>query len=502
MPIRTRLALAVLVIIALLGVPIAIALRSLDRLHETTRGLRDQDFVGSLVLGQLRSGLEDLRAKERRFPFTTNTDSAYRDLASTVQYVSRLADSLGAYDLDTTAAEWRTAVGRIAILLERERDLIIQKDTLADVVSERDVQPAIAAVERAIGPAEATLRERTRRRVELATIASERARTTALVALALALALALLVGMLLTRAISKPIEDLDAGMRAVADGDFQHRLALGPRRNDEFARLARSFETMSEQLVQLDRLKAEFVSVASHELKTPINVILGYVQLLEEGLYGPLTPKQREICGTLAAQGTSLARLVRQLLDVSRFEAGGARLELRPVDLRLFLQELESAFQVLALQRGVSFRVSLGEALPDEVVWDQDRINEVLGNLLSNAFRFTARDGTVELSVTRTDGAVHMEVHDTGAGIPAAQLPHIFRKFFQADNQVGGAMDTTGLGLAIAKEIVDAHQGTIEVESEVGVGTTFSITLPIVVGAGRSAPSPPASVAVAGAGGS
>jgi signal transduction histidine kinase len=228
----------------------------------------------------------------------------------------------------------------------------------------------------------------------------------------------------------------------------------------------------------LDKLKAEFISVASHELKTPINVILGYVELLEEGIYGKLSDSQREVCGTIAGQADTLTRLVRRLLDVSRFEAGGGKLECRQFKLRRLLDTLESAFNVLAMQREVDFRIALMEDLPEEVRWDEDRMNEVFGNLLSNAFKFTPRGGRVELAATRQGDQIVIRVSDTGAGIPAEQLPHIFQKFFQADNQSKAAVKGTGLGLAIAKEIVGAHQGTISVESQMGHGTTFIITMP------------------------
>jgi signal transduction histidine kinase len=268
-------------------------------------------------------------------------------------------------------------------------------------------------------------------------------------------------------------------MRAVADGDFNHPLGFSAARGDEFGRLAASYQEMARRLAELDKLKAEFVSIASHELKTPINVILGYLQLFDEGLYGPLTPRQREVVSTLMSQGQSLARLVQQLLDVSRFEAGGGRLELREVPLEQFVSELETAFHVLAHQREVRFHLLTGEALPETVHWDPDRMNEVLGNLLSNAFKFTDRGGTVELEVTSTAGNVQLVVRDTGAGIPASQLPHIFRKFYQADNQDAAALKGTGLGLAIAKEIVEAHGGEISVDSTPGIGTTFCIRLPV-----------------------
>src|SRR4029077_18498607 len=131
----------------------------------------------------------------------------------------------------------------------------------------------------------------------------------------------------------------------------------------------------------------------------------------------------------------TLARLVRQLLDISRFEAGGGRLEPRVVALDAMLSELERSFHVLAVQREIDFRVQRDEGLPDEVYWDVDRINEVVGNLLSNAFKFTPHGGTVSLVLEPHERAVIMRVRDTGAGIPPEQLPRIFEKFYQADNQ-------------------------------------------------------------------
>jgi signal transduction histidine kinase len=292
----------------------------------------------------------------------------------------------------------------------------------------------------------------------------------------------------LTRTISHPINDLKSGMRAVADGDLAYELRIPHDRSDEFGELARSFLEMNRQLGDLDKLKAEFVSVASHELKTPINVIIGYLQLLEEGVYGPLTPEQQTIHKTLGVQANTLLRLVKQLLDVSRFEAGGGRLELREVQLDSLRRELENAFHVLAVQREITFRVDEHEGLPDKVFWDLDRVNEVLGNLLANAFKFTPHGGSVMLTIGPSDGGVRMEVRDTGAGIPAEQLPHIFEKFYQADNQGSARAAGSGLGLAIAKQIVDAHGGSISCESKPGVGTCFTITLPIH--AARRQPAP------------
>jgi signal transduction histidine kinase len=267
-------------------------------------------------------------------------------------------------------------------------------------------------------------------------------------------------------------------MHAIAEGDLSQQLRLPKNEESEFGRLATSYQTMARQLGELERLRAEFVSVASHELKTPINVIIGYLDLLKEGIYGEVPPQQKDVLETINKQANTLTRLVKRLLDVSRFEASGGKLDVRQVDLRRFFTTLESSFSVLASQRDIAFNIDHREPLPTTVLWDEDRINEVLGNLLSNAFKFTRRGGRVTLTVAPEDEQIVITVADTGVGIPPEQLPHIFDKFFQADNQAQAATKGTGLGLAIAKEIVAAHGGQITVDSKVGEGTTFVVTLP------------------------
>jgi signal transduction histidine kinase len=324
-----------------------------------------------------------------------------------------------------------------------------------------------------------TLRNRTRQRVADATNETLNAERLVAGALPIALLVALAIGIWLLGSISRPVYALERGMHAIAEGDLDHDLGITPNQREEFGRLAASYQTMARQLAELERIRAEFVGVASHELKTPINVIIGYLELLQEGIYGELPPKQKEVLHTITKQANTLTRLVKRLLDISRFEAGGGKVDVREVDLRRFLTTLESSFSVLANQRDISFTVNHGEDLPRNVYWDEDRINEVLGNLLSNAFKFTPRGGKVALSVGAEENKITITVADTGAGISAAQLPHIFDKFFQADNQAQAATKGTGLGLAIAKEIVVAHGGEITVESTVGEGTIFVVTLPI-----------------------
>ena len=480
MTIRARLGLGFLAIAIILVSPLLLALRALERMHDETVALRDNEFAASLLLGRIRSGTEDLRSAETALLFFPS-DTTQGRMSAEIDTLSALADSLAHYRLDSAARNVRLAVQDIAQHAPVEyRDALAKRSDDAQRTSDERIVPAMVRIERSVARAEASLRQRTVARVTETAGAASAARRLSAVSLALATALAALIAVGLTRSISHPVRDLERGMAAVASGDFDYRLARAEAGGNEFGRLAQSFAAMSRQLAELDKLKAEFVSVASHELKTPINVVIGYLQLFDEGVYGPLTPKQREVCRTIENQAQSLARLVKQLLDVSRFDAGGGRIDPRRLALGEFLRELELAFDVLAGQRGIAFRVVRGAGLPAEVTWDADRMNEVMGNLLSNAFKFTERGGSVELMADANGDVVHIDVRDSGVGIPADELPFVFEKFFQAGNQEQAAQKGTGLGLAIARQIVEAHGGMIVAESTPGAGTTFSLTMPLV----------------------
>jgi signal transduction histidine kinase len=486
MTLRSRLALGLVIIAAVLTVPLFVARSALLRLHGQVRSLREGEFQASLMLGRLRDAMGDVRARELALG-VVRSDTVHRELLLALSRAEALADSLDRHQLDGAAQRIRASLATVRTAAEDEfRAMRNDNSALADSISRTRVAPALHDADVALPPAELLLRTRTSQRVLDAENALGDAEQVSLVALFVALGLAAVIAWWLTRSISRPVQALEEGMRAVADGDLGHQLGYRGDRHDEFGRLATSFREMSRQLAELDKLKAEFASIASHELKTPINVILGYLQLMEEGIYGPLTEKQRQVTQTLEVQAKALARLATQLLDANRFEAGGGRIEPRPMKLESMLDELERSFHVLAVQRGINFRVVRRPGLPEEVTWDPERINEVTGNLLSNAFKFTPSGGRVELDAgPEDDQHVRLAVCDTGAGIPPDQLPHVFQKFYQADNQDSASAMGTGLGLAIAKGIVEAHQGQITCESTEGEGTTFTLLLPIVSTNGR-----------------
>ena len=483
---RRRLGIGTVGIAIVLALPLVVAVRSLERVHKTTLELRNGAFAASLLIGNLRQGTDDLRRAEDALVYVGSPET--RDhMAQQIATMRTLADSLDHFSLKTASINVRLALDSLSVLANEEYvRSSANKHDAAEVVSTQWVRPRIGVIEQTIGSAEQLLRTRSRDSVNAATEDTATAERAAISAMIIAILLAGLISLWLIRSITRPVFDLEAGMHAVASGDFTHKLRVRPNRQDEFGRLSESYEAMASRLAQLDRLKAEFVSVASHELKTPINVILGYVELLEDGIYGKLQDQQREVCETIASQARNLTRLVRRLLEVSRFEAGGGALECRQMNLARFIDTLKSSFSVLAMQRSVQLQVNRSPELPTEVRWDEDRMSEVLGNLLSNAFKFTPRGGRVELSAEADNNDIVIEVTDTGAGIPPEQLPRIFQKFYQADNQAKASAKGTGLGLAIAKEIVEAHGGTITANSVAGHGATFRIILPVAADVRRT----------------
>jgi signal transduction histidine kinase len=485
MTLRMRLAISLAAVALVLLVPLLLALHALRTAEYSTRAVANTEFAASLLIGRVRRGLENVRAAENAVLFVRDEASRAR-MERELETLGAMADTLAVYDLEQ-AAELQAGVVSVRTAAASEYDAV-SAGRLADAerISTETVIPALESMQGSIRATEATLRDRAGVRIAAAAEASRGAQRSAAAALAVAALIALGIAIWLMRSIGGPVKELERGMDAVAGGNFDRRLQLSPTRRDEFGRLAASYEAMARQLADLDRLKAEFISVASHELKTPINVIIGYIELLREGIYGELAERQVEVLVSLEKQTATLTRLVNQLLDVSRFEAGGGRIEPRSLDLERFVKGLEESFNVLAVQREINFAVDRGGGLPSEVSWDEGRMNEVVGNLLSNAFKFTPRGGRVRMRVAAANSSIRMEVQDSGAGIPAEQLPHVFEKFYQADNQAASMAEGSGLGLAIAKQIVEAHKGTISVDSIRNVGTTFVITLPARVVSLRS----------------
>jgi PAS domain S-box-containing protein len=254
------------------------------------------------------------------------------------------------------------------------------------------------------------------------------------------------------------------------------RLRTTPMRDEE-GRLLGAVTLLADitRLREIDRLKSEFIATASHELRTPLTSVQMGVHLLLESAVGPLTDRQREVLTLCRDDCARLERLMRDLLDLSRIEAGEATPHLVLISTTALLQAAvaEAQLHIEGHERTLQVEVPAGLPL---VRADRLQIERVLSNLLSNAVRHTTQGDVIAVTVTRHEGYVAVAVTDTGSGIPAEYLPRLFEKFVQVPNAPSGG---AGLGLAISKHIVEAHGGQISVRSDVGHGTTFTFTLPV-----------------------
>jgi two-component system sensor histidine kinase BaeS len=287
--------------------------------------------------------------------------------------------------------------------------------------------------------------------------------------------ISLVLGAILARTLTRPLSELTAATKAMAGGQLNQQVTV--RSKDEIGQLAGSFNQMSSDLTRNIQSRKQMTADLAHDLRTPISILRGYTEGLKEGrLEG-----DPQLYDVMHGEVEHLQHLVEDLRMLSLADAGELTLNKRPVDPRALLERTGLAYFVQAEQRGIALRVDAPENLPSINV-DTGRMTQVLNNLVSNALRHT-RQGEVVLSASSENNTVQLRVSDTGSGIAPEHLPHVFDRFYRADpsRQRSGASDgdSTGLGLAIAKAIVEAHGGTISVTSTVAKGTTMIVALPI-----------------------
>lgn len=297
-----------------------------------------------------------------------------------------------------------------------------------------------------------------------------------LLAAGIAALIAGIVAALWARRLAKPVHDVAAASTRVASGDLAARVPV--KGADELADLSRSFNDMASALDEARRREGEFLANVSHELRTPITAIRGYVEALEEGAVRG-EKGRAEALGVIKTETARLERLVADVTDLARLGTREFRLALRDADLAPVLRDAASAHPGST----PAVEVAVEGALPCRT--DPDRVRQVIANLVENAIRVTPADGVVRIAGHAETGWVHVDVSDTGPGIPAEHLPHVFERAYLR-NVAGGAASSedgplaagSGLGLAIVRELVRALGGRIDVVSDVGRGTTFRVALP------------------------
>ncbi|HEX8992436.1 MAG TPA: HAMP domain-containing sensor histidine kinase [Anaerolineales bacterium] len=291
----------------------------------------------------------------------------------------------------------------------------------------------------------------------------------------IALLLSLVLAFVIARWVAVPLERIVSAARTASPEDIQPVDVRGPR---EVQELARAFNAMVSRVRVSRAAQRDFVANVSHELKTPLTSIQGFAQALMDGTAD--TPAARkQAAEVIFNEAGRMHRMALDLLDLARLDSGTAQFTQAPVDIPALINSICDKFQPMALGAGITLQLSVPGRLP-ALMGDGDRLAQVFGNLVDNALKFTPRGGNVEIRARQEQNEIQIVVEDTGKGIPAAALPHIFDRFYRADRaRAGGDEHGAGLGLAIAHEIVAAHGGRITVRSAEGRGTGFVVHLPI-----------------------
>ena len=267
--------------------------------------------------------------------------------------------------------------------------------------------------------------------------------------------------------------------RSFSGHDCQLLLALA-----DYAAIAIENSRLYDEVRLADRAKSEFVSFVAHELRTPMTSIRGYAELLAKGAVGPLTPQQEEFLATILSNAERMQVLVSDLRDISRIELGQLQLELKPVRLTEALENGLEATRAQIDARSQRLELDVPDDLPP-VYADPARLEQVLINLLSNAYKYTPEGGQIRVRARRQNGDVHCAVSDSGIGISPEDQARLFTKFFRSEDPAVREMPGTGLGLCIVKSLVELQGGHIIVESQLGRGTTFAFTVPVASRGGR-----------------
>jgi two-component system OmpR family sensor kinase/two-component system sensor histidine kinase BaeS len=286
--------------------------------------------------------------------------------------------------------------------------------------------------------------------------------------------IALLMGSLLFFQVTRPMRRLSQAAQNIAAGDLSQRV---PTFDDEVGQMARSFNTMAESLQRMEQQRQNMVADIAHELRTPLSVIQGNVEAMLDGVL-PASPEELE---SIHQETVLLNRLISDLRTLSLAEAGQLALDKQPLDLGQVVTRVAEKYRLRAEEQSVALSVQVAQNLP-QISADVGRVEQVLVNLTENALRYGASDagGRVTLGARAVPDGVEAWVSDTGPGIAPEELPHVFERFWRSEKSRNRQTGGSGIGLALVKQLIEAHGGRVSVESTPGQGTAFRVVLPIM----------------------
>lgn len=473
-----RLLVSLLAITGLMTLPAAYAAGRVRTVRALVLEIRTDAARGANTVGLLRRGVSDLDRLERAYVATADPELAGA-VALAVERIEEQAASLrglgyvNALDASGLPLEQLRAMADSIHTLVAAGELSAATGHLATTAT-----PLLHQSDEAVAYLAGAIDRKTQFAAEEANGIADAAAATTVAAIFASLLLALALAWLAARVLSQPLERLGKAMRRVADGQFAPPADEGYDRRDEVGDLFRSFRSMAARLAELDRLKAELVGGASHDLKTPVSVVAGYAELLEEELAGSLRPRQQRLLSRLMEQTRTLSHRANHLLEISRLEASGVRAGLEEINIRHFSRGIEQRFGPIAADRQILLSVETGASAPALMVADPDSLREeVLGHLLEDAFAFTPAGGRVEVAFHSDGGSLVIDVSDGGPTICNGEAPF----FFQRDG--AGLRDATeaapGVGLAIAWGATAAHGGTIVAAPDGAGGPSYRVVLPL-----------------------
>ncbi|MBI2819902.1 MAG: HAMP domain-containing histidine kinase [Acidobacteria bacterium] len=510
MRISNKIASGYVILILLVVAVFSYQLSLIHQMQTVTRDLGGLNFRSALLSLELLRDLEQVKEFTLKL-FATGGDPGYADqLAEMRRGFTLSLEDLNALEL--SPAE-NAEVDQLALLWEQSSrrwgDAVAALQNGDSRRAETELGEQIAILDNMQVQCQVLIRASRlaiANQVAVSEAAAQRSQTIALLTALLALLLSIGVSIWIVRSISSPLRRLTEGTHAVAQGEFTYKLDV--EGSDELSDLARDFNLMTRKLIELDQMKKDFVSHASHELKTPLASMQETIRLLLDEIPGPLNPQQRQLLELNLQSGGRLSRLIANLLDLSRMEAGVMEYTMERQDITALIRSAIAEFRLPMAERNLRFKVELPETAFG-VQCDGNRLIQVLDNLLGNALKFSPAGTTVRLSLRhemklpprmpgsyalRLSGSPHEAgfamicIADQGPGVPVEEKSRIFEKFHQVRRGGKRPGQGTGLGLAISRTIAEAHNGALWVEDNPAGGSIFCLLLPAETAVSEHAP--------------